>query len=61
MFVAVLASLAACAGGHLIWHLFTCRSHRGAHARADVLYSPDTFATQINDERRSGRRKHRAQ
>lgn len=49
---AVLLSVVACAGIQVAWHLFTLRSHRGEHARADALYSPYTLAERLEKERR---------
>jgi hypothetical protein len=51
MFNAIVISLATCVGVQAAWHLFTCRSHRGGHARADVMYSPYTLAERVERER----------
>jgi hypothetical protein len=49
---AVLLSIVVCAGIQVAWHLFTLRSHRGEHARADALYSPYSLVARIEQERR---------
>jgi hypothetical protein len=46
----VLITIAACAVAYGIWHLFTCRDHRGGHARADVMHSPYTLAERVERE-----------
>lgn len=46
----VLITIAACAVACAIWHLFTCRDHRGGHARADVMHSPYTLAERVERE-----------
>lgn len=51
MFNAVLVSITCCAAIQVFWHLFTCRSHRGEHARADVMYSPYALAERVQRER----------
>jgi hypothetical protein len=49
--VPVLVSVACCVAVHVAWHVFTCRGHRGAHARADVMYSPYVLAERVRRER----------
>lgn len=49
---AVLLSIVACAGIQVAWHLFTLRSHRGEHSRADALYSPYSLVARVERERR---------
>lgn len=51
MFNAVLITLGSCAAIEIAWRMFTRRSHRGGHARADDMYSPYTLAARVELER----------
>jgi hypothetical protein len=48
---AVLISFMSWVAIQVAWHFFICRSHRGGHARADVMYSPYALAERVERER----------
>jgi hypothetical protein len=48
--IAVVVAVACCVAVQVAWYLFTCRAHRGEHARADLVYSPYALAERVRRE-----------